>query len=310
MTTGARPQRIVSFLPAATEMACALGLEAQLAGVSHECDFPASVRDKPVVVHPAMELASLGPDAIDAAVAARLRSGESLYAVDERVLRSLDADLILTQDLCQVCAPSGNDVTRVLASLEHKPEVLYFTPASLADVWDNLRTLGDASGARDAADALIGDAIARLDRVRASVARADDRPRVFFAEWVDPVYCGGHWIPEMIEIAGGEDPLARRGADSVRVAWEDVVAAAPEIIVVAPCGFSCADAVAQVSLLADRPGWDSLPAVRSGQMYAVDANAYFARPGPRLVDGVELLAHLLHPELVEWNRSQAYRRIE
>ena len=253
MTTGARPRRIVSFLPAATEMACALGLEAQLAGVSHECDFPASVRGKPVVVHPALEFASLGPDQIDAAVAARLRSGESLYAVDENVLRSLDADLILTQDLCQVCAPSGNDVTRVLASLEHKPDVLYFTPASLDDVWDNLRTLGDASGTRAAADALITDAVARLDRVRARVPRSTTRPRVFFAEWIDPVYCGGHWIPEMIEIAGGEDPLARRGTDSVRVAWEDVIAAAPEVIIVAPCGYSCSDAVAQVPLLAKRP---------------------------------------------------------
>lgn len=299
MTTSARPKRIVSFLPAATEMACALGLEAQLAGVSHECDFPASVRGKPVVVHPALEFASLGPDAIDAAVAARVRSGESLYAVDERVLRSLDADLILTQDLCQVCAPSGNDVMRVLASLEHKPDVLYFTPASLDDVWENVRTLGDASGTRAAAEALIDDAFARIDRVRARVASAAHRPRVFFAEWVDPVYCGGHWIPEMIEIAGGEDPLARRGADSVRVVWDDVVASAPEVIIVAPCGFSRADAAAQIPLLANRPGWDSLPAVRSGRVHAVDANAYFARPGPRLVDGVELLARILHPDNVD-----------
>lgn len=310
MTTSAQPRRIVSFLPAATEMACALGLEAQLAGVSHECDFPQSIRGKPVVVHPAIEFASLGPDEIDAAVAARLRSGESLYAVDERVLRSLDADLILTQDLCQVCAPSGNDVTRVLASLERKPDVLYFTPASLSDVWENLRTLGDASGTRAAADALIDDALARIDRVRAQVAAAPHRPRVFFAEWVDPVYCGGHWIPEMIEIAGGQDPLARRGADSVRVAWDDVIAAAPEIIIVAPCGFSCADAAAQVPLLANRPGWNSLPAVRAGRVYAVDANSYFARPAPRLVDGVELLAKLTHPDLIEWNREDAYRRAE
>lgn len=310
MTTAARPQRIVSFLPAATEMACALGLEAQLAGVSHECDFPRSVRGKPVVVHPALGFAALAPGSIDAAVSARLRNGESLYAVDETLLRSLDADLILTQDLCQVCAPSGNDVTRVLASLEHKPEVLYFTPASLADVWDNLRTLGDASGTRAAADTLITDALARLDRVRLRVAQAASQPRVFFAEWVDPVYSGGHWIPEMIEIAGGVDPLARRGTDSVRVAWEDVIAAAPEVIIVAPCGYSCADAVAQVPLLAKRPGWESLPAVRAGRVYAVDANSYFARPGPRLVDGIELLAHLIQPESVEWNRGEAHKRIE
>jgi iron complex transport system substrate-binding protein len=194
----------------------------------------------------------------------------------------------------------------VLASLEHKPEVLYFTPASLDDVWGNLRTLGDASATRAAADAVIDDAVTRLDGVRTQVAGAE-RPRVFFAEWVDPVYCGGHWIPEMIEIAGGSDPLARRGADSVRVPWEDVVAAAPEVIIVAPCGFSCADAAAQAPLLTNRPGWDSLPAVRAGRVYAVDANAYFARPGPRLVDGVELLAHLFHPEKVEWKHHEAFR---
>jgi iron complex transport system substrate-binding protein len=292
VTTAERPSRIVSFLPAATEMACALGLEMQLVGVSHECDFPPSVRAQPVVVHPALELASLGPDGIDAAVAQRIRSSESLYAVDEALLRSLDADLILTQDLCQVCAPSGNDVTRVLASLERAPDVLYFTPKSLDDVWDNLRALGEATGTRGAADAIIRDAKRRLDAVTTRVAQSPTRPRVFFAEWVDPVYCGGHWIPEMIEIAGGIDPLARRGQDSVRVAWDDVVASAPEVIIVAPCGYSKAEAEKQIGVLSRRSGWDALPAVQLGRVYAVDANAYFARPGPRLVDGVELLERL------------------
>jgi iron complex transport system substrate-binding protein len=134
---------------------------------------------------------------------------------------------------------------------------------------------------------------------------------VFFAEWVDPVYCAGHWVPEMIQIAGGNDPLARAGADSVRVQWDDVVAAAPEVIVVAPCGYSCADAAAQLPLIAERPGWSALLAVRSGRVFAVDANAYFARPGPRLVDGVELLAHLVHPERVAWSGpSNAFERLE
>ena len=295
MTGGFETQRIVSFLPAATEMACALGLESRLMGVSHECDFPATVRGKPVVVHAALELASLGPDAIDGAVAARLRDGRSLYAVDESLLRALDADLILTQDLCQVCAPSGNDVTRVLASLERRPDVLYMTPKSLTDVWDNLLALGDATGTRARADAIVRDAHARLARVVTRVRNAP-RPRVFFVEWVDPVYCGGHWIPEMIDLAGGNDPLARRGGDSVRVSWDDVVAAAPEVIIVAPCGYSREAAYEQLSLLANRPEWESLPAVRDGRVHAVDANAYFARPGPRLVDGVELLERLLHPE--------------
>src|SRR5215467_12002434 len=206
-----RARRIVSFLPAATEMACALGLEDQLAGVSHECDYPASVRGKPVVVRAALDFASLQPRDIDGAVAARMRAGDSLYAVDETLLRTLDADVILTQDLCQVCAPSGNEVTRLIASLDRPPEVLYFTPRTLADVWDNLRALGDATGTREGADAIVRQAAARLEVVTIRVAGAS-RPRVFFAEWVDPVFCGGHWIPEMIEAAGGNDPLARRGA--------------------------------------------------------------------------------------------------
>lgn len=309
MTDPARPRRIVSFLPAATEMACALGLEDQLAGVSHECDFPASVRGKPVVVHPALAFATLSPDQIDTAVAARMHAGESLYAVDETLLRALDADLILAQDLCQVCAPSGNDVTRVLASLERRPEVLYFTPATLDDVWENLRSLGDASGTRERADTLIRESRARLNAVSARVNGAP-RPRVFFAEWIDPIYCAGHWIPEMIELAGGRDPLARPGAESVRVSWDDVLTAAPDVIIVAPCGYSRADAEAQVPLLARKPGWDTLPAVRSRRVYAVDANAYYARPGPRLVDGVELLAHLLHRERVPWNGPRdAFRTV-
>jgi iron complex transport system substrate-binding protein len=301
VSDGGRAQRIVSFLPAATEMACALGLESRLVGVSHECDYPVSVRGKPAVVHPALELAALGPREIDGAVATRLREGASLYAVDETRLRGLDADLILTQDLCQVCAPSGNDVTRVLASLERRPDVLYFTPQSLDDVWENLRALGNATGTRDRADAIVRDAQARLAGVAVRV-RGAPKPRVFFVEWVDPVYCAGHWIPEMIELAGGVDPLARRGMDSVRVSWDDVIDAAPDVIIVAPCGYSRDDAESQISVLARRPGWTALPAVRSGRVHAVDANAYFARPGPRLVDGVELLARLVHPEICSDSR--------
>ena len=277
--------RIASFLPAATEMACALGLEAHLVGVSHECDYPAGVREKPVVVRNAVDLAAMGPAAIDSAVSERLRGGESLYAVDERLMRALEPELILTQDLCQVCAPSGNDVTRLLISLERRPEVLYFTPRTLLDVDADLRRLGDATGRRAQADALIAKNQRRLDAVSRVVATARERPRVFFAEWVDPIYCAGHWVPEMIERAGGEPVVSCPGADSVRVTRAEVEAADPEVIIVSPCGYSLAGAVEQASQLG----------VSAPRMYAVDANSYFARPGPRLIDGVELLARLLHP---------------
>jgi iron complex transport system substrate-binding protein len=293
--------RIVSFLPAATEMACALGLADQIVGVSHECDFPAEMRARPIVVRNAIDLMALAPAEIDRAVSAAIQAGDSLYAVDESLLRTLAPDLILTQDLCQVCAPSGNDVTRAIGALASEPRVLYFTPRTLADVDGDLRMLGEATGCRPAADTLIASNTARLDAVAARLHGITHRPRVFFAEWLDPIFCAGHWVPEMIERAGGHDSLGRSGRDSVRVPWDDVVAAAPEVIVIAPCGFSLAGAVEQVSVLSSKPEWASLPAVRNGRVYAVDANSYFARPAPRLVDGVELLAHLFHPQAIAWN---------
>jgi len=297
------PARIVSFLPAATEMACALGLGDQIAGVSHECDHPPEMRAKPIVVRNALELGALTPSEIDRTVSMTLGSGASLYAVDELLLRALGPDLILTQDLCQVCAPSGNDVTRVLRSLDRAPEILYFTPRTLADVDENLLMLAEATGRRAEAEAIIAQGRARLDRIASRVTPVGvehARPRVFFAEWIDPIFCAGHWVPEMIERAGGHDALGRAGNDSVRVSWDDVVASRPEVIIIAPCGYSLEGAMEQAHLLAAKPEWRSLPAVRHGRVFAVDANSYFARPAPRLVDGVELLAHLIHPELVDW----------
>lgn len=291
--------RIVSFLPAATEMACALGLEDAIVGISRECDYPSSIRSKPVVVHSALSLATLTPNEIDRVVRQTLHETGTLYAVDEAMLRTLDPELILTQDLCQVCAPSGNDITRFLASLERQPEVVYLSPHTLDDVDDNLRTLGDATGRRAFADAIIAANRERLAEIERRLAPVSERPTVFFAEWVDPLYCAGHWVPEMIERAGGVPLVARRGGHSVRVTREDVIAARPDVIIVAPCGFSAESAADQAATL-------GLPAQR---VFAVDANAYFARPGPRLVEGVELLAHLLHPDLVPWDVSSDARQL-
>jgi iron complex transport system substrate-binding protein len=303
--------RIVSFLPAATEIICALGLEDQLVGISHECDYPPSVRSRPVVVRPALPVEKMSLAEIDTAVSERLRAGLSLYQVDEPLLRELHPTVLVTQDLCQVCAPSGNEVTQVVKALQPPPEIVWLTPHSLADVDQNVREVAQATGRVSQAEALLASARNRLERLRQTVSAQAKRVRVFCLEWVDPLYCSGHWVGEMVELAGGTDALSRRGTDSVRIQWEEVVQWAPEVLVVMPCGFHLAKAVEQTERLAANPGWNDLPAVKAGRVYAVDANAYFARPGPRLVDGVELLAHLIHPELVEWQGSAgAFQRVE
>jgi len=310
VTAGAT-QRIVSFLPSATEMICALGLVDRLAGVTHECDHPPEVSDKPIVVRSVLPTDRMSQCEIDAAVTERLRKGLSLYQVDERLLQAIAPDLIVTQDLCQVCAPSGNEVAQVLSALPAKPRILWLTPKSLGQIFENLQELGAATGRQQQAEEIIVDGRARLERVAAQASRLTARPRVFCMEWIDPVYCSGHWVPEMVRIAGGIDKLGREAADSVRISWNDVLEWAPEVLIVMPCGCGLAKAAEEARQLFSYPGASSIPAVRNGRVYAVDANSYFARPGPRVVEGTELLAHLLHPAVFDWSGpSGAFRRLE
>jgi iron complex transport system substrate-binding protein len=282
--------RIVSFLPAGTEIAYALGAGDQLVGRSHECDYPPEVKALPVVSKPALNLDGLAQDAIDAAVAERLRSGESLYQVDELLLRELAPDIVLTQDLCQVCAPSGNELTRALAELPSKPEVLWLTPQNLTDIEENIIAVGMATGRRDVAQQLIDANRRRMSVVAESVAGLPAR-RVAFLEWTEPLFCAGHWVPQMIEMAGGFDRLGKPGADSERMTWDQVRDANPEMIIVAPCGYGLDQAVELAR---------KIPRVPNASVYAVDANAYFARPGPRVAEGIELLGHLFHPSRCDW----------
>jgi len=294
-------RRIVSFLPSATEMICALGLGDRLLGVTHECDFPPEIAGKPIVVRSILAIENMSQSEIDSAVTQRLRNGLSLYRVDESLMQEIAPDLILTQDLCQVCAPSGNEVSQLLETLPKKPQILWLTPKSLEQIFDNLRDLGEATGRSKMAETLVAEGRARLERIEAATRAALSRPRVFCMEWIDPVYCCGHWVPEMVRIAGGIDRLGREGADSVRIQWKDVLQWKPEVLIVMPCGFGLEKAAAQAQQLSAYPGWADLPAVRGNRVYAVDANSYFARPGPRVVEGTELLAHLLHPDLFEWS---------
>src|SRR5713101_1711648 len=303
--------RIVSFLPSATEMAFALGLGDQVVGITHECDYPLEVQGKPVVVRSVLPIEKMSQPEIDVAVTRRMRDGLSLYQVDEKLLQELAPDIILTQDLCQVCAPSGNEVTQALSLLPKKPQILWLTAKSLDEIFDNLRELGQATGRLREAEELIAAGRERLEKISAATQNLSQRPRVFCLEWLDPVYCSGHWMPEMVEIAGGVDALGRKGADSVRIPWEAVLEWAPEVLIITPCGFNLDKVIEQTPQLFDYPGWSELPAVRDGRVYAVDANSYFARPGPRVVDGTELLAHLIHPDLFQWEGSpEAFRRVE
>jgi iron complex transport system substrate-binding protein len=309
--TAAAAKRIVSFLPSATEIACALGLEDHLVGITHECDYPPSVTAKPVVVNSAVPVEKMSEAEIDKAVSDRVRRGLSVYQVDEALLGQLAPDLILAQDLCAVCAPSGNEVSRALNVLPKKPEVLYLTPKSVSGILQNLRDVGRVTGRMEEAERWIDAASKKLEKIAATARALPSRLRVFCMEWLDPLYCSGHWVPEMVRIAGGIDEISREGSDSVRTSWQDVLAWSPEILIVMPCGYHLERVIALAAKLRTLPGWHDLPAVRNRQVYAVDASSYFARPGPRVVEGTELLAHLIHPEAFSWQGSQcAYQRLD
>ena len=274
-------------------MVHALGAGGELVGRSHECDYPSSVQALPVVSRPSLILDDASPEAIDHAVADQMKSGDTLYRIDEVLLRDLRPDVILTQNLCRVCAPSGDELTRAVRKFQLQPEVLFLTPRNIAEIIENIVTVGRAIGRPAEAEALVRAHDERLQKVCAAVAMAPTR-RVVFLEWTEPLFCGGHWVPEMISLAGGEDPLGRAGEDSVRMDWDDVARAQPEMIIVSPCGYRL-DRAAELARKMAR--------ISDATVYAVDANAYFARPGPRVVEGVELLAHLFHPDLVPWQHA-------
>ena len=305
--------RIVSFLPSATEIACALGLEDSIVGITHECDYPTDVRKKPVVIRNVLPIERMSQDEIDRAVADRMRQGLSLYQIDEQLLSKLAPDLILTQNLCQVCAPSGNEVSQVLKNLPHTPEVLWLTPQSLEEIFDNIQELGAATGKGREAELLVNECRSRLEKLSAKTAQISTTPRVFCMEWLDPVYTSGHWVPELVKLAGGRDELGRERGESVRVSWQDVVDYAPEVLIIMPCGFNLRQTMQQIwKVFGSRESeFYKLPAVRDGRVYAVDANSYFARPGPRVVKGAEILAQIIHPEVFGGLEKQdAFQKVD
>jgi iron complex transport system substrate-binding protein len=288
--------RIVSLLPSATEILFALGFDHEVVGVSHECDFPPRARTKRIVIH-----SRIPPDALPAEIDRLVRDyvsrGESLYAVDAQALEELAPDLIVTQDLCHVCAASPDDLATALTRFAQRPEVLCLNPQDLGDVWRDILWVGEETCRGNAAETLIKRIGARLGQIERMVADTSERPRVAFLEWLQPLYVGGHWVPEMIQRAGGVDVFGSARTPSFRVTLQDVVEAVPDVLLVAPCGYDAEQARREYRGMSFPDQWNAIPAVRENRVYALAANSYFSRPGPRLVTGIEILAKVLHPAL-------------
>ena len=288
--------RIVSLLPSATEIICALGLEDQLVGVTHECDHPASVASLPKVTRTLVPTDASSAD-IDRLVRERLAGGTALYSLDLETLERLAPDLIVTQALCDVCAVAEDEVRSAACALPNLPPVLNLEPETLDEV---LTSIGDVAAAAHVAPRgarVIAELRARIERVTERAARATTHPRVALLEWLDPPFSPGHWNPELIRMAGGVDGLGRAGQKSRTLAWSEVIAFQPEVVLISCCGFTAERAMQDVAIAERVPGWDDLPAVRDARVFVTDGAAYFSRPGPRLVDSLELLAHVIDPRV-------------
>ncbi len=289
--------KIASLLPSATEIVCLLGLEDDLVGVTHECDYPEGVKGKPVLTASNIEHRGKTGAEIDRHISEHLHAGSSIYRLDHDLLEELNPDLILTQELCAVCAVSYTEVQAAVKSMVGERRVLSLEPTTFGEILENIVQVGRIAGREQAAKEAVLALGQRVKRVAQAAAKVAYRPRVFFWEWLDPIYVGGHWIPGMIDLAGGTDGLGVSGAKSRVGAWEEVQDYQPEVIVLSPCGYNVEEVVERAREVSLPPWWNKLPAVGAGKVYAVNASAYFARPGPRIVDGLEILAQLLHPEL-------------
>lgn len=302
--------RICSLLPSATEIAFALGFGDSIVGVTHECDYPPEARKKPVVVKSAFEASSMASGEIDQTVIERLQERKSLYTIDISRLIEANPDLILTQDLCDVCAIAPDEVLAAIERLPQKPKMITLAPHLLGDMLGDIERVGEATGRERAARSLVQSLRDRIEAVNVGTSECHVRPRVACLEWLEPLYNAGHWIPEMVDLAGGKGDLAEKGKPSRKLVWAEVVEFAPEIVVLMPCGFGVERATEEMHSLHRLPGWEKLPAVREGKVFAVNGHAYFSRSGPRLIDGLEILSQILHPELFPWRATpQAARKI-
>jgi iron complex transport system substrate-binding protein len=301
-------RRICSLLPSATEIVCALGLGDRLVGVTHECDYPPVATGKPQVTSSVIDSDGMSSREIDTAVRESLAEQATIYHLDRRLLDRLQPDLVLTQELCDVCAVGSNEVREVVATLSHVPQVVSLEPRTLGEVLDSILLVGRLAGAMREAIQFVEVLRERIGAVSRAVA-GQRVTSVLTLEWIDPVFVGGHWVPEMVARAGGRDVLGVAGHPSREVSWPEVVASAPEVVVLMPCGFGLERSIEEFRKANFPPEWQQLPAVRHDRVYAVDGSSYFNRPGPRLVDGVEILGSILHPEVFASAPAGAFARI-
>jgi iron complex transport system substrate-binding protein len=300
--------RIVSLLPSATEIVCALGLEDALVGVTHECDFPPTVLGKPVLTESRISHATMSSNEIDHAVRTQLDGHGSIYKLDARMLAELKPDLIITQELCEVCAVSYKTVLQAARTFDAGARVISLEPHNILDIFANIRTVGELTGMNAEADALVRDLTVQLDALAVLLTEVESRPRTLVLEWLEPPFAPGHWLPEQVAFAGGDASFGTAGGKSKRTTPEEIQSYAPEIIVLAPCGYYKEDTLHALERSRLLRGWHELPAVREGRVWAVDATSYFSRPGPRVVEGAEILLRVIHPEIFgEPDKAQAVR---
>ena len=290
--------RICSLLPSATEIAFALGLGDQVVAVSQECDYPPEASNRPVLTKSAIHQKIHRSLEVDREVEQR---GGDIYEIDEKLLEKLKPDLILTQELCHVCAVSYTRVKEAARVLDADAKIVSLEPTNLEEIVDNILLVGGMTGKLGEAEKLAAQLLQRIKRVREKTQTVQDKPRVLFMEWLQPPWAGGHWIPQMVDYAGGVEGLGRFGKPSHRIEWDKVIEYKPEIIVLSPCGFDANQVMEEAHVLASYEEWDKIPAFQSSRIYAVNASAYFSRSGPRVVDGLEILAHIIHPELFPEN---------
>ena len=288
--------RIVSILPSATEVLFALGLDEEIVGVSHECDYPLRAKTKTTVVSSRIPLDTPKPE-IDRQVREHVERGESIYAVDGKLLEELAPDMIFTQDLCHVCAATPEELGAALARLSKQPVIISLDPRDLGDVWRDILWIGEATGRREHAQHLVTRIGERLGQLQEQLAPLPERLKAVVLEWLQPFYVGGHWVPEMVEHAGGVDVLGKAKAPSRRVTMQEIVAAGPQVMFIAPCGYNAEQARDEYLSLAFPEEWYAIPAVRDGHVFALDANGHVSRPAGRLVTGIESMAKGMHPSI-------------